>query len=164
MVIHHRPVGRAFTPLAKAAEGSRWSLRAVDTGNLQWPCEKVAHQGGTEKEVDDEFLGADRAQNKPNVRFPNGRKNVSNSEQRQVALCGVCPHTVSARSGRQSVSQLQQHLEGPFWVSRCVGQHMRAADLDEAKETRGLRLNVAEQPGLMACSLYQLVLLMSVRC
>ncbi|KAK2850106.1 hypothetical protein Q7C36_008889 [Tachysurus vachellii] len=39
---------------------------------------------------------------------------------------------------------------------------MRAADLDEAKEMRGLRLNVAEQPGLMACSLYQLVLLMSL--
>lgn len=68
---------------------------AVDTGNSQWPCEKVAHQGGTEKKVDDEFLGADRAQNKPHVRFPNGRKNVSNSEQRQVALYGVCPRTVS---------------------------------------------------------------------
>lgn len=48
------------------------------------------------------------------------------------------------------------------WASRCVRQHMRAAGLDEA--AKRLCLNVAEQPGLMACSLLQLALLMSVRC
>lgn len=49
-------------------------------------------------------------------------------------------------------------------VSRCVGQHMSAPNLDKSVQTGELCLNVAEQPGLMACFFIQLALLMSVRC